>query len=97
MTQLPANTLMGEFRLVFDASDPWGSTMAWWFAACGEMWERGLQIPPAWQYRASPFGGRDPDAYETPIVAEATDAGLVIFGRAMNRYAAKLKRCGCDY
>lgn len=94
---LSASNLMQEFRLFYDSGDPWGSTMGWWFSVAGEMWERGLAIPDAWQYRASPFGGRDPDAYETPICESATDEALILFGRAMNRYAGILKAAGRDY
>jgi hypothetical protein len=37
----------------------------------------------------SPLGGRDPDAYVTPFCARASDDALRLFGRALNRYAAK--------
>lgn len=94
---LSANELMQEFRLSYDGGDAWGSTMGWWFAVAGEMNERGLDIPGAWQYRPGLGGGKDPDAYETPICEGATDTALQLFGRAMNRYAAKLKAAGKDY
>lgn len=94
---LNARDLMQEFRLFSGDGDWWGTTLAWWFAVAGEMWERGLDIPADWHYRPSPFGGRDPDAYETPICEAATDIALLLFGRALNRYAAILKRAGKAY
>lgn len=94
--ELSAKALMQEYRTDC-GSDPWGHTMAWWFAVAGEMWERGISVPYEWQYRASPFGGRDPDAYETPLCAAASDQALILFGRAMNRYATNLKTNGKDY
>jgi hypothetical protein len=61
------------------------------------MYERGLPIPAEWQYRPSPLGGKDPDAYETSICETASDDALRLFGRALNRYAAMLKAAGKDY
>lgn len=52
-----ARDLMQEFR-IHVGGDCWGTTMAWWFAVAGEMWERGLAVPDVWKYRASPFGPR---------------------------------------
>lgn len=94
---MTANDLCSEFRLCFDGSDPWGSTMAWWFAVAGEMYARGLPIPAAWRYRPSPMGARDPDAYETPICEAADDVALILFGRMLARYATCLKKGGMDY
>lgn len=91
-----ARQLMQEYRLTCDG-DTWGNTMAWWFAVAGEMHERGLDIPADWQYRPSPLGGKNDDAYETPICEEASDDALILFGRAMNRYATILKAAGKDY
>jgi|SRR5215472_1875449 len=95
-TELTARDLMAEFRISADG-DWWGNTMGWWFAVAGEMWERGLPIPDSWQYRPSPFGGRDPDAYETEPCERATDHALILFGRALHRYAGILKKAGQDY
>lgn len=93
---LSARDLMREMR-VGQSGDWWGDTMAWWFAVAGEMYERGLDIPESWRYRPGAGGGKDPDAYETEICEAATDSALAIFGRALNRYAAKLKAAGKDY
>jgi hypothetical protein len=94
---MSAKNLMGEFRLCFDGSDAWGSTMEFWFAVAGEMDERGLDIPADWRYRPSPLGGKDPDSHVTPIMEAATDDALRLFGRALTRYAGILKRAGEDY
>lgn len=93
---LTARDLMKEMRLA-QSGDWWGDTMAWWFAVAGEMWERGLAIPDAWRYRPSPLGAKDPEQYETEVCEEATDEALLLFGRALSRYAAKLKAAGMDY
>lgn len=93
---LTASDLMKEFRIA-QSGDWWGDTMSWWFAVAGEMWERGLPIPAEWKYRPSPLGGKEPDAYETPICEDASDDALRLFGRALTRYAAKLKAAGKDY
>jgi hypothetical protein len=93
---LSASDLMAELRAGADG-DWWGTTMSWWFAVAGEMWERSLPIPDEWRYRPSPFGGKDPDAFEAEICEQATDEALRLFGRAMNRYAAILKKAGKDY
>lgn len=93
---LTASDLMREMRIA-QSGDWWGDTMGWWFAVAGEMYERGLPIPAEWKYRPSPFGAKDPDAYETEICETATDNALCLFGRALNRYAKKLKAAGKDY
>lgn len=93
---MTARQLMQEFRLNC-GGDAWGETRGWWFAVAGEMDDRGLAVPDEWRYRPSPMGGVNPDAYETPFCAEASDEALLLFGRAMNRYAGILKRSGKDY
>ena len=91
-----ATDLMKEMRLT-QSGDCWSDTMSWWFAVAGEMFERGLNIPAEWRYHPSPLGGKMPDAYETEICEQATDDALRLFGRALSRYAAKLKAAGEDY
>ena len=86
---------MREMRIA-QSGDWWGDTMAWWFAVAGEMYERGLDIPAAWRYRPG-ISPKEPDRYETEICEAATDDGLRLFGRALTRYAAKLKAAGRDY
>ncbi len=93
---LNATQLMREYRLA-TSGDPWGDTMGWWFAVAGEMYERDLPIPAEWRYRPSPLGSKDPDAYETPICSMATDEALRLFGRALTRYADRLRAAGKDY
>lgn len=93
---LSACDLMKEMR-IGASGDWWGTTMAWWFAVAGEMDERGLDIPKEWRYRPSPFGGKEPDMYETEVCEGATDSALLTFGRALTRYAAILKKAGKDY
>lgn len=93
---MTASELMQEFRSA-QSGDWWGDTMAWWFAVAGEMWERGLTIPEKWRYRPSPLGGKEEGQYETEICEQADDDALLIFGRALDRYAAKLKAAGEDY
>jgi len=88
--------LKAEFRLHSDG-DPWGTTMAFWFAVAGEMYVRGIPIPDAWRYRPSPLGAKDPDAFETEICEQAGDETLAAFGALLNRYAGFLKRAGKDY
>lgn len=90
------DNLKAEFRLTNDG-DSWGNAMSWWFAVAGEMYERGLEVPPAWQYRPSPMGAIDPDQYEAPIVAEAADDNLCRFGAMLHRYAGMLRAAGKDY
>jgi hypothetical protein len=87
--------LKAELRLIED--DPWGTCMSWWFATAAELFERGVYLPGGWQYRPSPMGAIDPDAYESPIVAEATDDDLLRFGCLLDRYTSKLKASGKAY
>lgn len=93
---LKATDLMREMRIA-QCGDWWGDTMGWWFAVAGEMWERGLDIPDSWRYRPSPMGGKDADRYETEVCEAATDEALLLFGRALSRYADCLKKAGKDY
>lgn len=88
--------LKSELRLSNDG-DSWRTCMSWWFATAAELFERGVYLPPEWQYRPSPMGAIDPDAYETPIVAEAGDDDLLRFGRLLDRYSSKLKESGKAY
>lgn len=87
--------LKAEYALSFD--DPWGTTMAWWFAIAGEMYSRSLHIPTEWQYQPGLGGGVDPDAYETHFCTEATDHALIKFGNLLFRYAKCLERHGKAY
>ena len=87
--------LKSEFRLTCD--DLWGCALAWWFATAGEMNDRGLPIPSQWEYEPGPLGGINPDAYETPFCAYASDAALVKFGGLMFRYAQLLMSNGKSY
>jgi hypothetical protein len=90
-----ASDLMSELRLA-QSGDWWGDTMAWLFAVCGEMHERDLPIPAEWHYQPG-IQPKDPDLYETEICEAASDQALRTFGRALHRYAAKLKEAGQDY
>lgn len=92
---LTARDLMDEFRLIANG-DVWGNTMIWWFAVAGEMYCRGLSIPADWQYRPG-LNPKEADAYETDVLEQASDEALHLFGRALNRYAATLKRAGKNY
>lgn len=86
---MKASDLMKEFRLV-QSGDWWGDTMAWWFAVAGEMYSRGLPIPSAWKYEPG-LAPKQPDLYETEICEQASDQALVLFGRALHRYAGILR------
>lgn len=93
---LTYDDLKHEYRLMHDG-DEWGNCLSWWFAVAGEMYERGLDIPPEWQYRPSPFGGREEGLYETDVCLEASDEALELFGRVLCRLGERLKACGRDY
>lgn len=93
---LDFEALRTEYNMTGDG-DAWGQCMAWSFAAIGELYERGETIPDEWHYRPSPLGGRDPDAYETPICAAATTEALWRMARVLVRMAAILRARGEDY
>jgi hypothetical protein len=54
-----------------------------------------MPIPAEWHYRPG-LNPKD-DSYEAEICEHASDQALLTFGRALIRYAAKLKRAGEDY
>jgi hypothetical protein len=94
MSALKASDLMQEMR-VAQTGDWWGDTMSWWFAVAGEMYTRNMPIPTEWHYRPG-INPKD-DSYEAEICEQAGNQALLIFGRALTRYAAKLKQAGKDY
>jgi len=96
ISELSARDLIWEMRLTHGGA-AWDTTMEWWFAVAGEMYERGLPIPHEWKYRPSPLGAIDRDQYEARIVAEASDTALILFGCALSRYASHLKESGQSY
>lgn len=90
--------LMNEFRLLFDASDPWGHTMHCWFGVAGELYHRGEDIPNAWNYGPGSGDPRlDNDDYFREVLNDATPEALQKFGDLLTRYAGKLKRAGMSY
>lgn len=96
MRDLTASDLFTQMR-VAQSGDWWADTMCWWFAVAGEMYERGLFIPEEWKYHLSPLGGKESNQYEAEVCEKATDGALLLFGRALSRYAKVLKKAGCDY
>lgn len=57
--------LRWEFNLTFDGGDPWGSTLAWWFAVGEILYHSGPSLVPAsWKFRDAPaHEGMDRHAY----------------------------------
>lgn len=90
---------MGEFRLMFDSGDAWGSAMNMWFAIADEVYfNRDMEVPTEWNFKPSPIGpANDPDDYATEIVTNMSDDALSRFGAVMHRYVGVLKHAGVDY
>lgn len=84
--------LKNDFRLHNDG-DIYGTCMAFWFAVCGEMQARGLDVPADWGFR----GSRDLESYEAEIMINATDEALQQFGDIMARVYSICKARGLDY
>lgn len=99
METLTYSDLCAEFRMDGPRHDPYGHCMSAWFALAAEMFERGLCIPDAWQYRPPPMARdvRDPDDWWTSVMAQATDEALEKFGEAMRRLYEICKAKGLDY
>lgn len=95
--EITTKEAFAEFRLSFDAGDPWGSTMAWWFAVADALMEAAPElVPNKWQFRQSPLGP-DTESYEYETCRTWPAETLVRFGNALSRYAAMLKAAGKDY
>lgn len=90
--------VFGEFRLYID-TDLWGTTLHWWFTIADELhFNRQIEVPAQWRFRPSPLGiVNDPDDWATLTVRSLSDANLLRFGRALYRYASKLRAAGVDY
>lgn len=73
--------------------------MHWWFTIAEEIHTRDPSAVPAeWRYRQSPLGPQnDPHDIATAVARMADTRSLLLFGRALFRYAAKLKAAGEDY
>ena len=93
-----AKEIWGEFRLGFGGDDSWHHVMHWWFTVADELYFRGVALPAAWRFRPSPLGpSNDPDDYVTGAVTACSDSLLLMFGRALNRYAKTLRAAGLSY
>lgn len=92
--------LMSEFRMGYDGSDPWGSTMGPLFSVAAEMYFRGAGPPAEWGYSPSPIGGddpREPDDFMYESLGESTPLALEKFGAFLERLSRFIRRAGKDY
>jgi len=88
--------IINEYRFVGDDGDPWGSSMDLFFEVAGEMWERGLDIPVEWNYRAG-LSTKDEESYWFKLTKGLNDADLTRLGKFLHRYVGLLVRHGKDY
>lgn len=86
--------LLSELRMICD--DSWGDSMEAFFAVAGELLDRGLPIPAAWEYKPG-MSPKDPDSYWTDVLEEASDEALQSFGKFLFRYTCLLHKHGKSY
>lgn len=88
-----------ELRLDDFAGDPWGTTMAWWFAVSDEIYfhRDDIDVPHEWQFSPSPFGPAEDDEYRTEVVKGMPDADLVQFGNLLCRLDEICRERGWNY
>lgn len=96
---LPYDSLMEDFRDMFDAGDRWGSAMGPWFTVACELYWRGEDNPAHWEFRPG-ANVPDPRDHDDPWFAACEKADpdqLVRFGNFLHRYSRRLKLAGLDY
>lgn len=78
--------------------DAWGNCMQWLFALADYMSDRGVGVPPEWQYRPG-LGGADTDSYVYQSLAEIapSDTDLQTFAAVMWRLRGILEARGLSY
>lgn len=91
------SNLVGEFRLMFDAGDPWGDTMSAWFSTAAELYNRGATIPDEWSYKPGACVEQEVDDIWSELFEHAEDVDILKFGRMLSKYAYVLRTAGVDY
>lgn len=78
-----------------DWYDPWGVTIGLLFDVCGEMYNRGLDIPGVWQFSPGAIAGKAEVRDEG--ITELSDVLLTNLGHVLHDYVGALEEAGLDY
>ena len=88
----------GEYKLIEDSGDKWGSAMSCFFALSSELWMRGAYESIEWDYSPGLCDDpREPDDYFYDVFLNTSTAALQKLGDLMHRYTEALDRTGHSY
>lgn len=81
--------LFKEFKNTY-SGDKWGNCMAWAFALCDYLYERGL-CPEYWEFQQSPMGSNEEDFQYEQISALVENGDITVndilnFSKVLYRY-----------
>jgi hypothetical protein len=71
--------------------DPWGSIHNAAFEACGQLYDRGAEIPEKWNYKHQSGEATDPENYWHVIFKNAETQVLLEIGEFCHRYIQWIK------
>lgn len=83
-----------EFRLI--CTDTWSNVMEAWFESVGQLYERGIDIPPKYQYSPG-IWATDPDSYWFELFEHSTTEQLQDIAEFLFRYSSFLEKAGISY
>lgn len=98
-TGLSVRDALPDLRLEFDRGDPWGSTMALFFAVAEEIEfnRESISPPGSWEYSPGAADEPERDGPFAATVALLSDSALLRLGDFCERYSERLKARGYSY